>query len=152
MGLTPFQATGCTVVQVVSHWPLTMEEWVQPQANSCGICSGQSNNGIGFSQGIVVSPHQSGFGGLEVACWPLVPKFVGSHPAEAVILSTSSFGGEVKPSVPCHSFMACKRSLNITWNSTFRQNYRTFLAYSSTFHRWVLSHGDTRGDAWWRKL
>ena len=38
----------------------------------------------------------SGFGGLEVACWPLVPKFVGSNPAEAVgflrvikILSTS---------------------------------------------------------------
>ena len=26
----------------------------------------------------------SGFGGLEVACWPLVPKFAGSHPAEAV--------------------------------------------------------------------
>jgi hypothetical protein len=27
---------------------------------------------------------QSGFGGLEVACWPLVPKFAGLHPAEAV--------------------------------------------------------------------
>ena len=27
---------------------------------------------------------ESGFGGLEVACWPLVPKFAGSHPAEAV--------------------------------------------------------------------
>jgi hypothetical protein len=26
----------------------------------------------------------SGFGGLEVAFWLLVPKFVGSHPAEAV--------------------------------------------------------------------
>jgi hypothetical protein len=26
----------------------------------------------------------SGFGGLEVACWPLVPEFAGSHPAEAV--------------------------------------------------------------------
>ena len=26
----------------------------------------------------------SGFGGLEVACWLLVPKFAGSHPAEAV--------------------------------------------------------------------
>ena len=26
----------------------------------------------------------SGFGGLEVACWPLVPKFAGSDPAEAV--------------------------------------------------------------------
>jgi hypothetical protein len=25
-----------------------------------------------------------GFGGLEVVCWPLVPKFAGSHPAEAV--------------------------------------------------------------------
>ena len=26
----------------------------------------------------------SGFGGLEVACWPLVPKFAGSNLAEAV--------------------------------------------------------------------
>jgi len=26
----------------------------------------------------------NGFGGLEVACWPLVPKFAGSNPAEAV--------------------------------------------------------------------
>ena len=25
-----------------------------------------------------------GFGGLEVACWPLVPKLAGSNPAEAV--------------------------------------------------------------------
>ena len=24
------------------------------------------------------------FGGLEVECWPLVPKFAGSNPAEAV--------------------------------------------------------------------
>jgi len=27
---------------------------------------------------------KSGFGGLEVVCWPLVPKFAGSNPAEAV--------------------------------------------------------------------
>ena len=26
----------------------------------------------------------SGFGGAEVACWPLIPKFAGSNPAEAV--------------------------------------------------------------------
>ena len=26
----------------------------------------------------------SGFGGLEVACWPLVPKYAVSNPAEAV--------------------------------------------------------------------
>ena len=94
-----------------------------------------------------------GFGGLEVACWPLVPKFASLHPAKAFgflgrkkILSTSSFGGEVKPSAPCRSFTACKRSLNVTWNS------QTFLAHSSTFRRWVLSRGDMRGDAWWRKL
>jgi len=29
------------------------------------------------------------------------------------ILSTPSFGGEVKPSVPCRSFTACKRSLEL---------------------------------------
>jgi hypothetical protein len=26
----------------------------------------------------------SGFGGLEVACWPLEPKVAGSNPADAV--------------------------------------------------------------------
>ena len=26
----------------------------------------------------------NGFGGLEVVCWPFVPKFAGSNPAEAV--------------------------------------------------------------------
>ena len=31
-----------------------------------------------------VNAGQSGFGGLEVACWPLVPKVAGSNPAEAV--------------------------------------------------------------------
>jgi hypothetical protein len=30
-------------------------------------------------------PFPSGFGDLEVACWPLVPKFAGSHPAEFVV-------------------------------------------------------------------
>jgi hypothetical protein len=27
---------------------------------------------------------ESGYGGLGVECWPLVPKFAGSNPAEAV--------------------------------------------------------------------
>ena len=55
-------------------------------------------------------------------CWALVPKFAGSNPAEAVgflgrkILSTPSFGGEVKPSVPCCRFAACKRSVNLCGN------------------------------------
>jgi len=62
----------------------------------------------------------NGFGGLGVACWPLVPKFAGSNPAEAVgflgrkrFLNTPSFGREVKPSVPCRRFAECKRSLNL---------------------------------------
>jgi len=29
------------------------------------------------------------------------------------ILSTPSFGGEIKPSVPCRKFAACKRSLEL---------------------------------------
>jgi hypothetical protein len=68
----------------------------------------------------ILCRHRIDFGGLEVACWPLVPKFMGSNPAEAVgfwrankILSTPSFRGEVKPSVPCHRFAACKRSLEL---------------------------------------
>ena len=101
----------------------------------------------------------SGFDGLEVSCWPFVPKFAGSQPDRSPrifrtknIFSAPSFGGEVKPSVPCRSFTGCKRSLNVTCKSAFRQNSRTFLARSSTFRRWVLSCGDTRGDALWRKL
>jgi hypothetical protein len=53
-----------------------------------------------------------------VACLPQDPKFMGSNSAEddgflraIKICSTTSFGGEVKPSVPCHRFMACKRTL-----------------------------------------
>ena len=83
-----------------------------------------------------INLQHSGFGGLGVACWPLVPKFAGSKPGRSrrifkgeKILGTPSFGGEVKPSVPCRRFAACKRSLNVAWKSTFRQNYRTFLAH-----------------------
>jgi len=57
-----------------------------------------------------------GFGGLGVPCWPLVPTFAGSNPAEVfgfLGLYFPSFEGEVKPSVPCRRFAACKRSLNL---------------------------------------
>jgi hypothetical protein len=46
------------------------------------------------------------------------------------IPNTPSFGGEVKPAVPCRRFMACKRTLNVMWKSAFRQNSRLlFLAH-----------------------
>jgi hypothetical protein len=51
-GLTPFQSTGCTL------WPVTMEDWIQPQANPCVFYSGKSDNGTGFSQSTLVPPHQ----------------------------------------------------------------------------------------------
>ena len=41
------------------------------------------------------------------------------------ILSTPSFGGEVKPTVPCRRFAACKRSLNLRGIRNLVQNYRT---------------------------
>jgi len=41
--------------------------------------------------------HHSGFGGLEAACWPLVPKFMGSHPAEAI--------GLFRQKNPQHAFL-----------------------------------------------
>jgi hypothetical protein len=68
------------------------------------------------------------------------------------ILSTSSFGGEVKPSVPCRSFAACKRSLNgveVVISGKLRDN---ILAHSFTFRRWGLSRRGRRGGTWWRKL
>jgi hypothetical protein len=33
---------------------------------------------------VILTAVRSAFGCLEAACWPLVPKFAGSHPAEAV--------------------------------------------------------------------
>ena len=64
------------------------------------------------------------------------------------ILSTPSFGGEVKPSVPSRRFTACKRFLNATWKS----------GISGKIHRPFLAHivppsatrifGETSGESW----
>ena len=49
------------------------------------------------------------------------------------ILSTPSFGGEVKPSVPCRRFAACKRSLNLRGIRNLGKITGQFLAHISTF-------------------
>jgi len=52
-----------------------------------------------------------GFGGLGVGCGPLVPKFAGSNPAEAV-----GFLGRKNPQhafLRRQGFAACKRFLNL---------------------------------------
>ena len=50
------------------------------------------------------------------------------------ILSAPSFGGEVKPSIQCRKFTACKRTKKWRGSCHFRQNSRQILAHSSTFH------------------
>ena len=68
------------------------------------------------------------------------------------ILSTPSFGGEVKPSVPCRRFAACKRSLNgveVVISAKLPDN---ILAHSSHFRRWDLSRRCGRGGTWWWKV
>jgi hypothetical protein len=72
-----------------------------------------------------------GFGGRVVSMLAS-----GSNPAEAVRFfgrnnpQHLSFGGEVKPSVSCRRFAACKRSLNGDISAKLQD---TILAYSSTF-------------------
>ena len=104
----------------------------------------------------VVTITRSGFGGLEVAYWPLVPKFAGSNPAEVVgffrakkILSMPSFGGEVKPSVPCRRFTACKRSMNATWKSGISGKiHRPFLAHIVPPLATRICGETTSGESW----
>ena len=65
------------------------------------------------------------------------------------ILSTPSFGREVKPSVPCRRFAACKRSLNgveVVISAKIPDN---ILTHSSHFRRWDLSRRGGRGGTWW---
>ena len=51
------------------------------------------------------------------------------------IFSTHSFGGEVKPSVPCRRFVACKRSLELRGSRILRRNLSEHFSptKSSTF-------------------
>ena len=63
------------------------------------------------------------------------------------ILSTPSFGGEVKPSAPCRRFTACRRSLNVTWKSgILRQNSSAISRPSSSSFRLETPGGASRKD------
>jgi hypothetical protein len=100
----------------------------------------------------------SGFGGLEVACWPLVPKFAGSNPAEAVgffgrkILSTPSFGGEVKPSVPCRALRDVKEPKSDVEVATFGKILGNFSPIVPLSAAGFASVASDAGGPLWRKL
>jgi len=72
------------------------------------------------------------------------------------ILSTPSFRGEIKLSVPCRRFAACKRSLKFTWKSEFRQNYyRTCFSPTVPPFAARISHVVANGGTWrlkWERL
>jgi hypothetical protein len=70
-----------------------------------------------------------------------------------IISSTLSFEREVKPAVPCRRFTACKRSINVTWKSAFRQNSRLlFIAHLSSPSRHLdFSRRLGREDIWRRQ-
>jgi hypothetical protein len=64
-------------------------------------------------------------------------RFAGSIPTEVdgflrviKIRSTTSVGGEVKPSVPCRRFTACKRTLR-AWIEMFRKQNSTAICHPS---------------------
>ena len=66
------------------------------------------------------------------------------------ILSTPSFGGELKPSVPCRRFAACKiYGVEVVISAKLQDN---ILAHSSHFRRWDLSLRGGRGGTWWVHL
>jgi hypothetical protein len=97
---------------------MTEERYDPRYLPSGGYVSGSKLHQSVFFENFV-SPGSIGCTVKWLAWWPLVPKIAGSNPAEAVekILSMPSFGGEVKPSVPCRTFAACKRSLHLPWKS-----------------------------------
>ena len=64
------------------------------------------------------------------------------------ILSAPSFGGEIKPSVPCHKFTACKRTQKWRGSRHFRQNSRKILAHSSTSLASFQTWGTLGGGSW----
>jgi hypothetical protein len=100
----------------------------------------------------------SGFGILDVACWALVPKFAGSNPAEAVrffgrkILSTPSFGGEVKPSVPCRALRNVKELKCDVEVATFGKILRDFSHIVPPSAAGFASVASDSGGLLWRKL
>ena len=92
---------------------------------------------------------RSGFGGLEVACWPLVPKFAGSNPAEAVGI----FRAKKNPQraflrkgskAVCPMSHICGMSKNPKLEvAAFGRNYRPFLAQVVPPFSTRFSGGDT---------
>jgi hypothetical protein len=89
----------------------------------------------------------------------LVPKFAGSNPAEAVgffgrkkILSTPSFGGEVKPSVTCRDLRHVKEPKSDVGVATFGKILGHFSPIVQPSAAGFASVASDVGGLLWRKL
>jgi hypothetical protein len=102
---------------------------------------------------------KSGFGGLEVACWPFVLKFAGSNQAEAV----GFFGRKIpqhaflqrgsKTVCPMSCFTACKRTQKWRGSRHFRQNsLNHFSPIVPPSAAEFFSVASDAGGLLWRKL
>jgi hypothetical protein len=114
-----------------SHAPAQSKMDVGP-LTSARSCCGFTNTEI------------SGFGGLGVSVLASGTQVRGFKPGRSRrifkggnILSTPSFGREVKPWVPCH------RSLSVPWKSALRQNSRS-LFFAHKFQLPPLECGTRR--------
>jgi hypothetical protein len=104
--------------------------------------------------------HNSGFGGLAVSMLASGTRVRGFEPGRSrqifhgeKILCVPSFGGEVKPSVPCRRFVAYKGTLHLVWNSpNDGKIYQSLIAHSSPFPARGLSRHCRHGGSWRRKL
>jgi hypothetical protein len=96
---------------------------------------------------------------LILACLPLDPRFAGSNPAEddgflrsIKIHSTPSFGGEVKPSVPCRKILQHVKEPCRVWKRYFvGKIQRTFPPQVSRASLLIVSAGkcDSSGGRIW---
>jgi hypothetical protein len=107
---------------------------------------------------IYLSDKHSGFGGLEVACWPLVPKFADSNSAEAV-----GFFGRKNPQhaflrrgskavCPMSCFTACKKTKSDVEVATFGKILGHFSPIVQPSAVGFASVASDAGGLLWRKL
>jgi hypothetical protein len=83
---------------------------------------------------MALNPTASVFDSLVVSALASGTEVRGFKLAEDVGFFGPSFGGEVKPFVPCGTFTTCKKSLHLPWESQLQAKFnRPFLAHSSHY-------------------
>jgi hypothetical protein len=114
---------------------ISAEDVLQRKKKNNCVCRAWSSTQWFICLTKLSSAQSCGFGGLGVSVLASGTQVRGYKPGRSrrifkgeKILSTSSFGREVKPWVPCRRFAACKRSLSVPWKSALRQSSRSLFS------------------------